>query len=173
MCIAIICLPVFDVIHFKINHSFLIKPFSYMTKGQDKNSNILRAKGAFNMKWKSSFIIITGLSAARNRLRLKIGSLIQMCEVFSKIKKSVKLTYLCDALLDLVLFLRFKRREKHPWRNVSFSKVAGLKITLLHRCFSLFLNGTHGTKLRKASHITPQTFQKYGKTKSVTGNWTN
>ena len=28
-----------------------------------------------------------------------------------------------------------------------------LKITLLHGCFSRFLNLTNGTKLRKASHI--------------------
>ena len=28
-----------------------------------------------------------------------------------------------------------------------------LKVTLLHGCFSLFLNGTNGTKSRKASHL--------------------
>ena len=34
------------------------------------------------------------------------------------------------------------------------SKVAAwLKITLLHGCFSRFLNCTNGTKSRKASHI--------------------
>ena len=31
----------------------------------------------------------------------------------------------CDALLDLVAFVQFKKREKHPWRSVNFSKVAG------------------------------------------------
>ena len=59
---------------------------------------------------------------------------------------------------------------KQPWRNVAinsktvknahgglfpFRKVAGrlkLKLTLLHGCFSRFLNFTNGTKLRKASH---------------------
>ena len=30
-----------------------------------------------------------------------------------------------DVLLDLVPFVQFKKREKHPWRNVTFSKVAG------------------------------------------------
>ena len=30
----------------------------------------------------------------------------------------------CDALRDLVLFVQFKR-EKHPWRSVTFSNVAG------------------------------------------------
>ena len=33
--------------------------------------------------------------------------------------------WICDALLDLVPFVQFKRREKHPWRSVNFSKVAG------------------------------------------------
>ena len=31
----------------------------------------------------------------------------------------------CDAILDLVPIVQFKKREKHPWRNVTFSKVAG------------------------------------------------
>ena len=30
----------------------------------------------------------------------------------------------CDALRDLVPFVQFKR-EKHPWRSVTFSNVAG------------------------------------------------
>ena len=32
--------------------------------------------------------------------------------------------YKCDALRDLVSFVQIKKREKHPWRNVTFSKVA-------------------------------------------------
>ena len=32
---------------------------------------------------------------------------------------------ICDALRDLVPFVQFKKREKHPWRSVNFSKVAG------------------------------------------------
>ena len=35
------------------------------------------------------------------------------------------LTRICDVLRDLVPFVQFKKREKHPWRNVNFSKVAG------------------------------------------------
>ena len=31
----------------------------------------------------------------------------------------------CDALRDLVPFAQFKKREKHSWRIVTFSKVAG------------------------------------------------
>ena len=29
-----------------------------------------------------------------------------------------------DALRDLVSSVQFKKREKHPWRGVTFSKVA-------------------------------------------------
>ena len=29
----------------------------------------------------------------------------------------------CDAMRDLVLFVQFKKREKHPWRSVTFSNV--------------------------------------------------
>ena len=32
---------------------------------------------------------------------------------------------ICDALHDLVPFVQFKKREKHPYRSVNFSKVAG------------------------------------------------
>ena len=55
----------------------------------------------------------------------------------------------------LVPFVQFTKREKYPWSSVTFSKVATatfLKVTLLHKCFSPFLNFTNSTKLRKASH---------------------
>ena len=32
---------------------------------------------------------------------------------------------ICGALRDLLPFVQFKTREKHPWRSVNFSKVAG------------------------------------------------
>ena len=32
---------------------------------------------------------------------------------------------ICDVLHDLLLFVQFKKHEKHPWRSVIFSKVAG------------------------------------------------
>ena len=34
-------------------------------------------------------------------------------------------SYICDVLRDLVPFVQFKKREKHPWKSVIFSKVAG------------------------------------------------
>ena len=40
---------------------------------------------------------------------------------------SVKMPQICDALRDLVAFVQFKKREKHPWRSVNFSKVAYFK----------------------------------------------
>ena len=41
------------------------------------------------------------------------------------------------ALLDLVPFVQFKNREKHPWRNVTISANL-LKVSLLHGCFHIF-----------------------------------
>ena len=64
-----------------------------------------------------------------------------------------------DVLCDLAPLLQFKKHEKHPWKSVTFSKVSGfwpatlLKVTLLHGCFSHFLNCTNGTKSCNASHI--------------------
>ena len=71
---------------------------------------------------------------------------LRMKEILQKKKLNV--------LRDLVPFVRFKKREKYPWRSVTFSTVEGLvKVTLLHGCFSRFLNCTKGTKLCKASQI--------------------
>ena len=36
----------------------------------------------------------------------------------------------CDELRNLVPFVQFKKLEKHPWRNVTFSKVAGFSFQL-------------------------------------------
>ena len=35
---------------------------------------------------------------------------------------------ICDALYDLVPFVQFKKREKHPWSSVTFSKVTGFSV---------------------------------------------
>ena len=37
---------------------------------------------------------------------------------------------ICDALGDLVLLIQFKKREKHPWRSINFSKVAGFSLQI-------------------------------------------
>ena len=56
-----------------------------------------------------------------------------------------------DVLRDLLPFVRSKKREKHSWRRLQPTTL--LKVTLLHGCFSRFLNCTNGTKLRKTSHM--------------------
>ena len=33
-----------------------------------------------------------------------------------------------DALHDLVLFEQFKKHEKHPWKSVAFSNIAGFSV---------------------------------------------
>ena len=43
----------------------------------------------------------------------------------------------CGALRNLVPFVQFKKREKHPWRSVTFTATL-LKVTLLYRCFGRF-----------------------------------
>ena len=37
---------------------------------------------------------------------------------------------ICDVLSDLLPFVQFKKREKHPRRSVNFSKVAGFSLQL-------------------------------------------
>ena len=46
---------------------------------------------------------------------------------------------ICGALRDLVPFVQFKKREKHPWRSVTFSKVAGSKSSTPPWLFFTFL----------------------------------
>ena len=48
---------------------------------------------------------------------------------------------ICDALRNLVTFVQFKKREKHP----RFQPATLLKVTL-RGCFSRFLNCANGTK---------------------------
>ena len=57
-----------------------------------------------------------------------------------------KLSHLLYEMHDFVPYVKFKSRKKHPWRSVTFSKVAACNI-------SCFLNYTNDTKSRKASHI--------------------
>ena len=60
MYIVIICLSVCDVTNCEISLSFRIKIFSYITKSQNKNLNILRTKEALNMKQKSRILYEPG-----------------------------------------------------------------------------------------------------------------
>ena len=56
----------------------------------------------------------------------------------------------------MIPFIQLKKREKHPWGDVTFSKVKPatiLKVELLQGCFSRLLNCTNGTKSCKTSHF--------------------
>ena len=44
----------------------------------------------------------------------------------------------CDALHDSLSFVQFKKREKHPWRSVNFSKVAGFSLINSSKYASIF-----------------------------------
>ena len=57
----------------------------------------------------------------------------------------------CDVLRNLVPFVQLKKREKHSWRCVTFSKA--LKVTLLLECFSRFLNCTNSNKSRNGLQL--------------------
>ena len=63
----------------------------------------------------------------------------------------------CDALRDLLPFVQFEKRENsmEECYSVTFSKVAGLKVTLLHACFSCFLNCRNSPKSRNPTNIVP------------------
>ena len=47
VCIVIVCYPVFDVINFEAYISFLIEPFSYMTKNSEQILKYLNNKKSF------------------------------------------------------------------------------------------------------------------------------
>ena len=38
--------------------------------------------------------------------------------------------YMFDPLRDLVPFVQYKKREKHPWRSVTYNKVGGFRLAL-------------------------------------------
>ena len=52
------------------------------------------------------------------------------------------------------------KREKHSCRSVTFKPATLPKVTLLHGCFSCFLNCTNGTKSRNASLMIISTFSQ-------------
>ena len=53
-----------------------------------------------------------------------------LAELLIGLSRVMKISFLnCDALRDLVPFAQFKKREKHPWMSITFSKVAGFYFT--------------------------------------------
>ena len=69
MFIVVTCFPVCDVVNFETTLSFLIKPFSYMTKTAGRKCKYLKNKKTK----KVFFIIFKGLSVVRNCPRLESG----------------------------------------------------------------------------------------------------
>ena len=60
----------------------------------------------------------------------------------------------CGALCDLVPFVQYKKREKYPWRGVTFTEACNFtKINAPPWVFSRILNSRNDTKLRKVSQI--------------------
>ena len=48
----------------------------------------------------------------------------QILSTVSTIIFSLAVNFQSDALRDLVPFVQFKKRKKHPWRSITFSKVS-------------------------------------------------
>ena len=42
---------------------------------------------------------------------------------------------ICGALRDLVPFVQFKKREKHPWRGATFRKIADFSLKMISLSF--------------------------------------
>ena len=64
--IVIVCFPVFDVINFKIYHSFHIKPFFYRTKRAEQKKKIELLRWVKKVFFSIFFITFTRRSVARN-----------------------------------------------------------------------------------------------------------
>ena len=69
MCIVIICCPVCDVKILEINHSFLIKQFSYITKKSEQKCKYLEIEKSFSHEVKAFLINCKVLSVVRDCLR--------------------------------------------------------------------------------------------------------
>ena len=62
---------------------------------------------------------------------------------------------ICDALRDLGTLIHLKN-VKNTQRGLILIAKLQAEASVLHGCFSRFLNCTNGTKLRKASHTERQ-----------------
>ena len=59
-----------------------------------------------------------------------------------------KTSCICDALRDLVPFIKFKKREKHTWRSVTFSAKSMQSISYMSYTLTRLYNFTHQLKLK-------------------------
>ena len=76
-----------------------------------------------------------------------------LCDLLNLISNVFKKNN-CDTLRDLVPFVQFKKREKHPWRSGTCNSACNFttKNNTPPWVFFRFLNCTNGTKSRNASH---------------------
>ena len=72
-----------------------------------------------------------------------------------------------DALRDLLPFVKFKKREKHAWNSVTFSKDSGcsLKVKVLRGCLSRFLKCANGTNQQFVSYLPCNRGELHGRLK--------
>ena len=73
-----------------------------------------------NRKYKGNYVI---QFLERNCIwgtTIVFGGTINICDHFEVMQMIT-----CDALRNLVALVQFKKHEKHPWRSVDFSNVAG------------------------------------------------
>ena len=49
-----------------------------------------------------------------------------------------KTSCICDALRDLVPFVKFKKREKYPWRSITFSAKSNTPPLVFFTIFKLY-----------------------------------
>ena len=76
------------------------------------------------------FVLIDSLSLC-NTCRLIFSERFEIYCYFY-IGHGIYVSSICGALRDLVPFAQFKKREKRPWRSVTFSKVAGFNFTKIN-----------------------------------------
>ena len=67
--------------------------------------------------------------------------------------ESGKQRFIWDALRDLIPYEQFIKRQKHPWRSVTFNTFNFNKSNTRPWVLFTFLNCTNGTTLHKASHL--------------------
>ena len=82
----------------------------------------------WNMKGESNWHPPTPKKTTKKQTALQMPILIRVNMAYST---HGHFSYICGVLRDLVPFLKFKEREKHPWRSVSFSKVRGWSLQMV------------------------------------------
>ena len=98
---------------------------------------------------KSQRLYIITLYSVSSTLNISSFSLKILIISLQTFNSSLQTTVLiCDALRDLVSFVKFKKNTSNQLKPATL-----LKVTLLHGCFSCFLNCTNGIKSRNASNL--------------------